>query len=211
LEPLIITDLADPPIAADVLLGHERVHRSQVVKQADVLMLHHLVPDETEPGSLAPNLDHYHRRTAHGSSLSPAIHASLLARAGRVDEARDFLALSCRLDLDDLTRTSSEGLHVATMGGVWQALLFGFLGVRARDQGVSIDPRLPERWRHVDVRFLFQGRRVRLGAARDELVVEADGPLPVHLPGLPPVTVTPPGARFVRRGDTWSPAEGGSP
>ena len=67
------------PITADLLLGRERVRGSQVVKQADVLMLHHLLFDETAPDSLIPNLDFYEPRTAHGSSLSPAIHASLSA------------------------------------------------------------------------------------------------------------------------------------
>ena len=51
LEPLIIEDVAPRrPIAADLLLGAERVHRSQIIKQADVLMLHHLVPEEVVPG-----------------------------------------------------------------------------------------------------------------------------------------------------------------
>ena len=93
LEPLIIEDVAPRrPIAADLLLGAERVRRSQVIKQADVLMLHHLVPEEVVPGSLEPNLRYYEPRTAHGSSLSPAIHAALFARA------RDFPARStpCR-------------------------------------------------------------------------------------------------------------------
>ena len=58
----------------------ERTRAAQVVKQADVLMLHHLVPDEVAADSLGPNLDFYEPRTAHGSSLSPAVHASLLAR-----------------------------------------------------------------------------------------------------------------------------------
>ena len=67
-------------------------------------MLHHLVPDEVVPGRWPPNLDYYLPRTAHGSSLSPAIHASLLARAGRVeDDSLELLRLACRLDLDDLT------------------------------------------------------------------------------------------------------------
>ena len=72
----------------DVLLGVDRVRGSQLIKQADVVMLHHLVPDEVEPASLAANLAFYEPRTAHGSSLSPAIHASLLARAGRPDRTR---------------------------------------------------------------------------------------------------------------------------
>ena len=66
LEPLLIGDVAVPPVAADLLLGRDRVARSQLIKQPDVLMLHHLVPDQVEPGSLGPNLDYYGPRTAHG-------------------------------------------------------------------------------------------------------------------------------------------------
>ncbi len=84
LEPLLIRDVAPRrPIAADALLGAERVRGAQVIKQADVLMLHHLVPEEVEPNSLVANLRYYEPRTAHGSSLSPAVHASLFAVGGR--------------------------------------------------------------------------------------------------------------------------------
>ena len=59
-------------------------------------MLHHLLPDEVAPGSLVPNLDFYEPRTAHGSSLSPAIHAALLARAGRYRPALEALRIAAR-------------------------------------------------------------------------------------------------------------------
>jgi len=131
LEPLIIAELAPRrPIVADLLLGAERVAGAQVVKQADVLMMHHLIPGEVAAGSLAPNLDFYEPRTAHGSSLSPAVHAALFPRAGRPEQALAPLQLAARLDLDDLTATTAGGLHLATMGGVWQALTMGFAGVR---------------------------------------------------------------------------------
>ena len=103
------------PIAADLLLGAERTRGAQVLKQADVLMLHHLVPDEVAPGSLLPNVDYYEPRTSHGSSLSPAIHAAVLARAGRYRDALESLRLAARLDLDDLTATTAGGVHLATM------------------------------------------------------------------------------------------------
>ena len=112
LEPLLIGDVATPPVAADLLLGRDRVARSQLIKQPDVLMLHHPVPDQVEPGSLRPNLDYYGPRTAHGSSLSPAITASLLARAGRPDEALAMLRMALALDLDDLTGMTGAGLHM---------------------------------------------------------------------------------------------------
>src|SRR5918911_3634158 len=150
LEPLPVKTFAEPPVAADVLLGYERIRRTQVVKQADVLMLHLLVPDEVAPGSLGPNLAFYGPRTAHGSSLSPAVHAALLARDGQPEQALELFRLACRLDLDDLTGTSAGGLHVATFGGVWQALVHGFLGVHLAGETLELDPHLPAAWQAVE-------------------------------------------------------------
>ena len=178
LDPLLIADHATPPVAADLLLGSEVVQRSQIIKQADVLMLHHLVPEETAPGSLVPNLDLYGPRTAHGSSLSPPIQAAVLARAGRLDEALALFHLSCRLDLDDLTDTTAGGLHLATMGGVWQALAYGFGGLRP-GEALTVDPHLPGAWDRVEIGVHFRGSAVRLGLGHTEIVVTAERPLAV--------------------------------
>ncbi|GAA2899181.1 hypothetical protein GCM10010517_64680 [Streptosporangium fragile] len=180
-EPLTMAEVAAPPVAADLLLGRERVAATQIIKQPDVLMLHHLVPEETGAGSLEANLDFYGPRTAHGSSLSPAITACLLARAGRPDEALKLLRVALALDLEDLTGTTAAGLHLATFGGVWQALLAGFAGARVRDGTLLLDPRLPTAWEGLGLRFRCLGRRVRLDITREAVDVRTDGPLRVRL------------------------------
>ena len=190
LEPLLISDVAVPPVAADLLLGRDRVARSQLIKQPDVLMLHHLVPDQVEPGSLGPNLDYYGPRTAHGSSLSPAITASLLARAGRPDEALAMLRMALALDLDDLTGMTGAGLHMANLGGIWQAVAVGMAGVRVRAGVLTVDPRLPAAWDGLQLRFRCLGRKVRLDITHDRTEIWADAPLAVALAGQAPRTVT---------------------
>jgi trehalose/maltose hydrolase-like predicted phosphorylase len=188
--------MAHRPIAADLLLGHERAAGAQVLKQADVLMLHHLVPEEVAAGSLEPNLSYYEPRTAHGSSLSPAIHAALFARAGRFGPAVDALRLSARLDVDDLTGTTAGGVHLATMGGVWQALVFGFAGARASTRGLELDPRLPEAWDALELRLMYRGHPVRVRIEQDVVDVDADPAVPVTVGGSP-------GRRFALRGEVW--------
>jgi trehalose/maltose hydrolase-like predicted phosphorylase len=176
LEPLVIEEIAPRrPIAADLLLGAERTAGAQVLKQADVLMLHHLLPEEAAPGSLVPNLDFYEPRTAHGSSLSPAIHASLLARAGRYRPALEALKIGARLDLDDLTGSTAGGLHLATMGGLWQALAFGFAGVRPRGGRLLVDPRLPPEWNAIELALCFRGRPLRLRLDREGVSAAPEG------------------------------------
>jgi len=190
LEPLLIRDIAVPPVAADLLLGRDRVARSQLIKQPDVLMLHHLVPDQVEPGSLEPNLDYYDPRTAHGSSLSPAITASLLARAGRPDEALTMLRVALALDLEDLTGMTGAGLHMANLGGIWQAVVAGMAGVQVRAGVMTVDPRLPSAWGGLQVRFRCLGRRVGLDITHDRTEIWADGPLMAARPGQAPCVVT---------------------
>jgi trehalose/maltose hydrolase-like predicted phosphorylase len=182
-EPLFVADIGGPLQPADLVLGATRIAGSQIVKQADVLMLHHLVPDEVVAGSLEPNLDHYLPRTAHGSSLSPAIHASLLARAGRPDEALGLFRLAARLDLDDLTGTTAGGLHLATMGGVWQALAYGFLGLRPHADRLHVDPCLPSEWQALTLRFWFHGSVVTVRADHFQVEIIGDVPLTVRTAG----------------------------
>jgi trehalose/maltose hydrolase-like predicted phosphorylase len=175
LEPLVIAELSPRrPIAAELLLGHERVAAAQVVKQADVLMLHHLVPDEVAPGSLAANLDFYEPRTAHGSSLSPAVHASLLARMGRLGRALQLLRVAATIDLEDLTGTTAGGLHLATMGGVWQALAFGFAGLRPDGDTLLVEPRLPDAWDELALCVCFRGAHGRIRIRRDGIAVDGE-------------------------------------
>jgi beta-phosphoglucomutase family hydrolase len=185
LEPLIIAEAAPRrPIAADLLLGARRVRGAQVIKQADVLMLHHLVPSEVGTDTLEPNLRFYEPRTAHGSSLSPGVHASLFARAGQYDRALDALRMTYRIDLDDLTATTGAGLHLATMGSLWQAMAFGFAGLRPSEDRLTIDPRLPPAWSALEVRVRFRGTPVRVRVERNELQVDAGGPLPLTVEGV---------------------------
>ena len=196
LEPLLCLEIAVPPVAIDVLLGAERVAGSQLIKQADVLMLHHLVPEETVPGSLDACLAFYEPRTAHGSSLSPAISASLLARAGQPDRALELFRMAARLDLDDLTGTTAGGLHLATMGGVWQALAYGFLGLHAERDTLVVAPCLPAAWSHLSLRFHFRGRRVSVRADHDQVAMTCDAPLTVRIGARRPARCAPPGRTF---------------
>ncbi|MHB8719020.1 MAG: glycosyl hydrolase family 65 protein [Candidatus Dormibacteria bacterium] len=167
------------PIAADSVLGFDRVRTLQIVKQADVLMLHFMVPDEVPAGSLVPNLDRYLPITAHGSSLSPAVCASLLARAGRHPQALDLLRYSAALDLNGESPTTADGLHVATMGGTWMAMVEGFAGIRADGDGLRVVPRLPDGWQELTVRVVFRGVRVRVTIHGDVVDVVTDRPLRV--------------------------------
>lgn len=181
LEPLAMDDVGAPPVAADVLLGRERVAGAQLIKQPDVLMAHYLVPGEVAPGSLRPCLDLYGPRTAHGSSLSPATMAHLHARARQPGRALELLDLALAIDLDDIGGTTAAGIHIAAVGGAWRAVVAGFLGARVEHGELHLDPVLPEAWPTLQVRFRCLGTDVRVEVDARRIRVDASSPLVVRL------------------------------
>ena len=190
LEPLLIPDLAPRPVAADVLLGPDRTRHAQVVKQADVLMLHYLVPDEVATGSLEPNLKFYDPRTAHGSTLSPGVHAALFARAGQPEAGLEMLRLTARLDIDDIGHTTCEGVHLAGMGTVWRALAYGYAGLRPAGNALAIDPVLAPGWETLDLQVQFRGSRVRVQISPESVHASADPPISALNPAGENVVLT---------------------
>lgn len=183
LDDVDLGSIGPLPVAADVVLGRERTAGTKVLKQPDVLMAHHLLGDLLPHASLLADLDAELPRISHGSSLSPAICAAVLARAGRADDALALFHLAGRLDLDDLTGSTSAGLHLATMGGVWQAVVFGFAGIRPGAEELQLDPRLPSGWRSLRIQLRFRGQVVRVHIDHEHVSVATAAPVPVRLAG----------------------------
>lgn len=200
-----LLDSGAPPIVrGDLSLGGDgRITIRGVLASGETLGLE-AVPDEVATGSLQPNLLFYGPRTAHGSSLSPGVHASLFARAGMLEEAVEALRLTSRVDLDDLTQTSAGGLHLATMGSLWQALAFGFAGVRPAGTTLRVDPHLPAGWGALGLRLRFQGSQVTVRLEPDSVFLQAD-PSVRFVVGArrSPILATPAGVRLGRHGRSW--------
>ena len=206
LRPLIIAEIRRRPLPADLVLGRPVTTASQIVKQADVLMLHHVAPEEARPDSLERDMDYYEPRTSHGSSLSPGVHASLLARLGRTEQALEWLHATAALDLG--LGATEKGLHIAAMGSLWQAIVNGFAGVRPSETSsgvpaLGLDPRLPREWERLEIPLRYRGRRVRLTVEHDRLEVEASAHMAVRFPGEAPLGVGPGRRAFVRVEDRW--------
>jgi trehalose/maltose hydrolase-like predicted phosphorylase len=201
LERLDLSLYADRTVPIDVVIGRERTQRSQVVKQADVVALMALLPEAFPGGMAETNFRHYEPRTAHGSSLSAGMHALVAARLGEADMALRFLHKAAAADLED-DPNSAGGIRIAGLGGVWQAVVLGFAGLDLRGEAISIDPRLPPKWRSISLSVYWRGRRVEVQIADSAVRVaisdgqpmdiriaattyglNAGAPLQVRLPG----------------------------
>jgi len=173
----------------DVILGRERTQRSQVIKQADVVMLLGLLGDRFPAGVREANFRYYEPRTGHGISLSPAIHALVAARLGDLALAERYRRETAAIDLGDAMGTTAGGIHIGALGGLWQATIFGFAGVSYTGDALRLDPRLPEHWRRMSFRLRYHGCDVdvEIDPARSTVtarMVRGEGTITVEVCGV---------------------------
>jgi kojibiose phosphorylase len=153
---------AGQSVPIDLLLGPDKTQRSQVIKQADVLMLLALLWDRYPPAGRAANFAFYVPKCGHGSSLSPAIHALVAARLGEVDTAEQYFRQAAAIDLDDTMGNAGLGIHIGALGGLWQATVFGFAGLSLRAGGLRFEPHLPASWRALRFPVQWHGRHLQI-------------------------------------------------
>ncbi|MBZ0281922.1 MAG: beta-phosphoglucomutase [Anaerolineae bacterium] len=159
-------------LSVQAILGHYRSIQTQVIKQADVVMLMALLGEELAPRDvLLNNFNTYYPRTDHGSSLSPAMHAWVASQLGLDEIAYEMFEHAGAIDLHDNKGNVRDGIHGAASGGLFQALLFGFCGLRLGENGPEVTPRLPEHWKSVSFTVYYRGEKRRIRVTNPVAVV----------------------------------------
>ena len=131
--------------------------KTRIVKQADVLMLLYLLEDVFVRKTKKANWLYYMPRTVHKSSLSSSIHSILACESGDLNRAYNLFMFSLRADISDLHGNTDDGIHAACLGGVWQAMVFGFAGIKITKENLCISPRMPRSWKKIIFSFLWKG------------------------------------------------------
>jgi alpha,alpha-trehalose phosphorylase len=137
------------------------LYRRQVIKQADLLLAQYWFGHLFDDGDKARNVDYYERRTVRDSSLSAAIQAVTAAEVGHLQLAHDYAYEAALIDLRDIEHNSKDGLHIASLAGIWTALVAGFGGLRDHDAVLSFAPQLPDGITRLS--FTVRWRGVRMG------------------------------------------------
>ncbi len=190
LDAVDLGALSTRHLPADVVLGKERTQRSQVIKQADVVMLLALLWDEIAPAVRRASFLYYEPRTAHGSSLSPGVHALVAARLGLLDLAARYLDQTASIDLGNTMGNAAGGVHAAALGSLWQAVVLGAGGVRPApddEETLLIEPRIFPGWQALAFPLVWRGRQVEVIIERDALeIAVVAGAAPVSVRAIGP-------------------------
>jgi alpha,alpha-trehalose phosphorylase len=172
-----------PPDQFPLLLHHHPlvIYRHQVIKQADVVLAMLLLGDEFSAVEKRANFDYYDALTTGDSSLSACIQSIVAAEIGDQERAMEYFRFALLMDLADVAGNASDGVHIACAAGVWQALVFGFGGVRDFDGQLTIDPHLPRAWESLSFSLRFRGRQLRVALTHDDERYELDHGAPIEI------------------------------
>ncbi|MFT4299351.1 MAG: glycosyl hydrolase family 65 protein [Aeromicrobium sp.] len=150
------------------------IYRFQVLKQADVVLALFLQGDQFTADQKRADFEYYDPITTGDSTLSAVVQSIMAAEVGYADLAYRYFLSALYVDLADRHGNTSDGVHVASTGGVWSALACGFGGFRDHGGVFTVDPRLPQAWDELVYRVTLRGTRVRVAVrpAEVELTVE---------------------------------------
>lgn len=143
--------------------------RMQVCKQADVVLSNFLLSDEFSPEIKRKNFDFYLPRTKHVSSLSSCIHSIMAAEVGHSEMVYDLLRQTIYMDLCDLKKNTSNGIHFACTGGVWMVVVNGLAGMRDDSNGLQFRPFVPDGWTGYSFKILYRSRNLSVKVATDSV------------------------------------------
>lgn len=156
------------------------IYRYQVCKQPDTVLAHFLLEDEQNFETIKNSYYYYEKVTTHDSSLSSCVFSIMAARIGEREKAYKYFIETARLDLDNTHGNTKDGLHLANMGGTWLGIVFGFAGVRIKEDGLSLAPMLPSKWEAYKFSLQYRSSLLTLKVSNSliELFVEGG---PVHV------------------------------
>ena len=148
------------------------LERTQLLKQADVVLLLYLFHDRFPPEVKQKNYEYYEARTMHKSSLSPCIYAIMGLEVGDHKRAYDYFIKTSYLDLVDANKNTRDGIHGAATGGAWMTVIHGFAGMKIKRGVLSFDPWLPRRWKELSFCFFWQGRHIQARISHAGMVLQ---------------------------------------
>ena len=145
---------------------------SQVLKQADLIMLFFLYPDLFDKRVQEKNFDYYEKRTVHDSSLSKPIYGIVASRMGNIKLGYEFFQSTKQTDFNGDFHSSDAGIHAASMGSIWMMITKGFVDIRQINRNkIQLNPHLPNEWKHIKFDYHFADNSMSLNITHKECTV----------------------------------------
>ena len=109
------------------------------------------------------------------------MQAIVAAEVGYQEMAMEYFRTGLFVDLADLHNNTRDGVHIASTGGVWNALVYGFGGMRDYQGTLTFDPRLPKDWSSLNFPLRQHESRIRVHLEKTHISFDLEEGEPVEL------------------------------
>ncbi|MGM0379219.1 MAG: glycoside hydrolase family 65 protein [Bacillota bacterium] len=145
------------------------IYNHQVLKQADVVLANVLVGDDISKNVKRNNFDYYEPITTHDSSLSTCVYSILACEIDELKKAYKLYKDNVRIDLDNSHNNSMHGVHTAAMGGAYLGIVYGFAGLRFKDNELHFNPKSIPNIEGYNFRMNFRGSIIKVKIKNDKV------------------------------------------
>jgi alpha,alpha-trehalose phosphorylase len=129
-----------------------------------------LLGDEFSLDAKKRNFEFYDPFTTGDSSLSSCVEAIIAAQTGDMEKAFRYGMAALLMDLADVGGNVKDGCHIASMGGTWMMLTYGFGGMRDNDGTLSFWPRrAPEDNAILRFPLTYRGQMLQVEIGQDKV------------------------------------------
>lgn len=146
------------------------IYRHQVIKQADLVLAMFLLGNEFSLAQKKRNFDYYDALTTGDSSLSVCIQSIVASEIGHVEKAFTYATYAIIMDLGNLSGNVKDGCHIASMGGSWMTMVYGFGGLRDYNGEISFNPQLPLELNRLQFSITVRGQLLNVDIQRKSAI-----------------------------------------
>ncbi|MDC0358751.1 hypothetical protein OAO01_08045 [Oligoflexia bacterium] len=163
----------------------ERLYRTRVLQQADVLLLIQLFPSQFSGSEVSNAFRYYEPDTTHDVPHALATHCMICTWLELQEEAWQYFTKASAVDLKEGAYSTEAGIHSANAGALWQCVVFGFAGLLPAylTEVLTLSPRLPKHWKGVKFCIQWHGVAVQIALTPEQVEVTTSHELEVCVRG----------------------------
>lgn len=158
-------------------------HKSQVIKQPDVMLIFSYLNISPEGADYGANWDYYEHMCESSSSLSYAPHSICAADNGRMLSAYNYLLETAYIDIKDLHHCAWQGVHAGCNAGAWYAVFRGIAGIVCRDGYIEINPHAIYWWNNLSFNFIYHGSKINIQMTPESYQITPDADVKIVFRG----------------------------
>jgi trehalose/maltose hydrolase-like predicted phosphorylase len=156
-------------------------HKSQIIKQPDVLLLYTFADVGLNGKGYALNWDYYEKMCETSSSLTFPVHAIAAADNGRMLSFLNYFMETLQIDVADIHGVGWQGVHSGCLAGGYLSILRGIFGVKASAKGLTVAPNPMPLWKKVSISFVYQGRVIAMTAEGTKFTMQLVSGEPINV------------------------------